>query len=336
MGAGEPARTLSSQGGKGLSSGLISGSEASWTEREDAQEKLLREGIRIAPLLEAAARSENVELAYRARYLLARIDPQLTEFQIVKIDTREKAVVELSAAAGVAGQALTAQSAADPAAASYSIEFRAMDPIPDRIEIWIPQTSPSPNGMEVRRGALAGRHHPLEEERGVPYRRLGLEIERSAALTSRSRVRTGRRSLSDRPFGSTRTPSSPSSWRISGGKRLRPTRRGRARSISSASWERQSPREPSGTRTLERSPRSPGLTGLLAGDSSRPGSDCLAMCCGQAGRSGDRKALHFLIERLVEGDPSHLHVVMASIADRAVRPGASGCPCSSPRDRVLG
>ena len=75
----EPARALEdagSQGGKPLSSGLISelGSE-SWTQREDAQEKLLREGIWIAPLLEAAVRSDNVELAYRVRYLLARIDP---------------------------------------------------------------------------------------------------------------------------------------------------------------------------------------------------------------------------------------------------------------------
>ncbi len=77
------------------------GSE-SWTKRETAQSLLLEGGIAATSLLEEASRSANPELAYRARYVLSRIDPRFFQCQILKIElapTPDIAAVAVAAGA---------------------------------------------------------------------------------------------------------------------------------------------------------------------------------------------------------------------------------------------
>jgi hypothetical protein len=334
---GPPGAPTILPGASAPTTGLIAdlGSE-SWSRREDAQEKLLREGLRVAPLLEAALRSDNIEVAYRARYLLAQIDPQVTEFQILKIDTRTRSVLELASVSGASGQTMTARSAGDGATASYSIEFRAVDAIPERIEIWVTQVSPGAGGMEIRREARSPADVIIlkRSDEGL-YRRLGLQMERERhPSVTAARVRTGRRSVLERasPGGSRKASAIQELVEDLRKQAVAPDPASRATAIDllgelgEAGTLDEALADPETRAVAAVAVGSPDLLAeVMLAPRGRPASfdgarDMLAVRAAEKLlASGDDTAVEFLVARLAEGDAAQLHGVMAALADRVAR-----------------
>lgn len=136
-----------SQGPDAGLSGLVGTlGHASWSEREDAQARLLATGLTAAPLLEAAARSErNPEIAYRARYILSRIDPNLSQCQVLKIALEPRPhIAAVAEAAGSEGTEITARPRelpgkeagrpgppGYPESPAYSVQIHSLGPAPE-------------------------------------------------------------------------------------------------------------------------------------------------------------------------------------------------------------
>ena len=352
LGAGAEARSQSTETpGKGLITAL--GSE-NWDERESAQVRLLEEGLSVAPLLEQAMRSENLELAHRARYLLARIDPRITAFQVIRIGIGPRGeVIDAAVAAGMEGEELSARSITGDDGGGYTIQFRtegARSAEGDsdegarppggtgRLELWISRTrqgSAAPEARcEIAAPASIGLVHRGEE---CLYTRMGLEIarERRPYITI-VRVKTGRRSLLEKE------PLSPGKEAIfeevlrdldAQSLATDPESRSAAIEILGEMERYRGPLEehladPDTRDAAAYASGKPELLEDLIRRASREQEDAIpvrgaVLAVRSAARlavRGSPEAAGLLLEKLLDPEPPHPHLVLASLAD-AVREG---------------
>lgn len=150
-----------------------------WKTRENAQTALLEAGIAAVPSLTRAARSGNPELAYRARYLLDRIDPEVIEFRIIKLRTDEQPhVLEVYEALGLEGRQLVARSVVDGnRRATFSLEYR--DSPDGLVDVRIAKVLGGSRRVELRRPLQrVSAVSLLEVGEQCEYRRLGPGMER--------------------------------------------------------------------------------------------------------------------------------------------------------------
>ncbi len=349
------------------------GSE-NWDRRESAQEKILEEGLPLAGLLESAARSENLELAYRARYLLSRIDPSRVQCQVLKVDLDPvPCIVSVAPASGEEGEEMTARPAASrrgggilqatageaageartntPEEPSYAIKCRSVaiprgSSGPSRLEVEAAQITQGSGRLELRpiyatRDAI----RILRTGEQCLYRRIGLQIERERhRFLTLVWVRAGRRSK----VGDATLPADPDAalQRITdqlveqAGSRDADTRRealeilgflrarkagGVFRGLGSSGTDlalaalglddpaRLAAVIDAADGGLGRSPR--------GGDAAPPDAAETVPVSLQARAAArllelhDPRGLEHLLKKLVEGDPSQLHPVMAALAD---------------------
>jgi hypothetical protein len=182
--------------------------DSSWNRRETAERELLTKGLSVANLLEEATRSKNLELAYRAKYLLSRIDPNIIEYQILRLEIpghQSEDPLRLTAMATAWGseeKKLKAQlSGLDhdtPAKSSlptFTMTGRAMRD--GRIEVEVGQTRA--RGVTVDLGvfvAAPGTATLLTTSEESDYQRLGVHVERECTrVATILHVQRGRKSF---------------------------------------------------------------------------------------------------------------------------------------------
>jgi len=337
--------------GKGLIASL--GSE-NWDERESAQLRLLEEGLSVAPLLEQAIRSENLELAYRARYLLARIDPRITAFQVIRLGTGSRVeVIDAAVAAGMEGEELSTRPiAGDVDAVDYTIQFRTegtrsaeadsdegarLPAGAGRLEIWISkarQGSPAPEARcQISPTAAIALVQRGEE---CLYTRMGLEIarERRAYITI-LRVKTGRKSLLEKePFSSGKEAIFDEVVRELDAQSLARDPEDRSAAIEilgdlgryRGSLEEHLADPDTRDAAAYASDKPELLEDLLqraARDADAPpgrGSILAVRSAAKLAARGSPEAAAFLLEKLLDPEPPHPHLLLASLAD-AIREG---------------
>jgi len=194
--------------------------DSSWDRREIAERELLARGLPVAKLLEEATRSRNLELAYRAKYLLSRIDPNIIEYQILRLEIpgreipggkvevplRVVAMATLWAADGMKGEARFVRLDNDtPVKSSLPTFLMTGRTLSDgRIEIEIGQArAGAPGGSAmVDLGVIVtapGTATLLTTSEESDYRRLGLHVEREyTRIVTVLHVRRGRQSFVER------------------------------------------------------------------------------------------------------------------------------------------
>ena len=338
--------------GKGLIASL--GSE-NWDERESAQLKLLEEGLSVAPLLEQAIRSENLELAHRARYLLARIDPRITAFQVIRLGTGSPVeVFDAAVAAGMEGEELsTRPMGGDADAVGYTIQFMTEGASSDeadsddgarlpaaagRLEIWISKAARQGNAAPEARCQISPTAALALVQRGEEclYTRMGLEIarERRPYITI-LRVKSGRKSLLEKePFPSGKEAILEEVIRELDAQSLARDSEDRSAAIEilgelgryRGSIEEHLADPDTRDAAAYASDKPEVLEDLIQRAARNPdappgrGSILAVRSAAKLTARGSPEAAAFLLEKLLDPEPPHPHLLLASLAD-AVREG---------------
>lgn len=318
-----------------------------WADRERAQAGILERGLDAVDALERALERAlgdgNPELALRARYLLERIDPEITEFRVLRIRLSDPPrVVESAFAHGTEGEEILASTApGDPSATAYAIRFRS-----------------SPGGLldirvaDVRRGVQRTElRRPLSHPGAVSilatsevgtYRRMGLTIERDRTRhVTLLATRRGRRSqLADpRVAESQPAESQPAARKPDGGEddaveRLSRTLQTQSRAESPALRAEAvtilAALRPEGFRPileaalLDPATRHAAASGLddeaILLEALRAGDDGPALLAAlRLARDGSGEGWALAVDRLSTAGPFEFHSIAAEMADRIRR-----------------
>ena len=337
-----------------------------WSRREAAQERLLGQRHEAIGPLRAALKSNNLELAYRAKYLLDMLDPLLGHFQIVQI--RLGATPRVTATGYRSGKAreelaLTTHDVPAPTGArrssfQYTVFFNEL--AERGLEITVNRVVRGYSNRDTLGPALRDEAaiSLLARTEACHYRQFGLHLERDRQRhLTLMRVRYGRASeletseLSADPDGLLETLL----------EELRAQSRSRVLAKRAAAVEILSYLVP-GTRfagetedALTTSLDDPSLRPLAVlglddnadlkslvssppSPSERPSEKLPPPRIRAASRlleRGDTSQLPLLVDRLTQDNPEHLHYIMAGIADYVDAYGSSGDGLDEEARRLL-
>jgi len=183
--------------------------DSRWDRREIAERELLARGLSVAKLLEEATRSTNLELAYRAKYILSHIAPNIIEYQILRLEMSGRELEEPPRVVAVAskwapeGEKVEAQfvridhnTSATPSLPTFALTGRTLSD--GRVEIAVSQTARG-RATALNVGVFIAAPDTatlLTTSEESDYRRLGLHVEREyTRIVTVLRVRRGRQSL---------------------------------------------------------------------------------------------------------------------------------------------
>lgn len=345
--AAEPGRLRAGEGDWEKVVGDL-GSE-SWGRRESAQDRLLEGGPLVAPLLEEAARSANLEQAYRARYILSRVDPAVFECHVIKLELGDApAIIEVAVGMGPADEEIAlirvGSPEGDPGAEAqglaYTVVCRTLES--ERVAVSARQVLAGREGTPLRDVVTRpGAVSILKTSEEGLYRRLGtrLERERRRYITI-LRLREGRRSVMARPELSAEEGRTLEDLVRTLLTVARTPDSAEARTALDVLARLRVPAASDAFRAALDAPATRGIASLGTDDlallfetasSPREAPGASLRAAARLLELGDERGLDGLIERLGEGDPAHLHAAMSSLSDHLAGGGAS----TQGRSRIL-
>jgi hypothetical protein len=308
-----------------------------WNRRESAQEQLLKQGVDIAPRLEEACRSGNLELAIRAKYLLLRIDPRITEFQILKVELGDRPrIADVAAGVGSEGKELVIRFGAGQAdGTSFTLNFRSLSP--RQVEVQVTQWASGASRVELKPPMrLVGAVSVLKRSEECLYpwsgngRRTGVPVERERfRYVTLLRLREGRKSVLEKtPLSSDPTEAHKSlvgqlfeqaKWEEPGARAVALELLGELRAPGAAAIFRSAPGD---ARSRRAALLGLGERDLLLEVLREEGVEQDPALEAQSIRAatllvklGDQAGCEFLLRKLVEANPTELHPVVAALAD---------------------